>query len=158
MMYRCGVGKHIHITSTVQYAWYKVTFAATVRSLSILDIPTSLSTVQKRQCVRFVLLRFRIAINSAFMVILCRWQQRKQYLGIHVKCPIFFFLNLPKFGFYRHFHKPPILKFTKILPVGAELTHADRQDITKPIGAFRSSMRTRVKFFKIGYSWVSRSI
>jgi len=42
--------------------------------------------------------------------------------------------------------------------VGDELIHADGQDMTKPIGAFCSGMRTRLKFIKIGYSWVSRSI
>jgi len=74
-MHRCCVDKHVYITATVDDAWYKVTFAATVRSLGILDITTSLSTMQTRQCIRFVLLRFRIAINNTFMVILSRWQQ-----------------------------------------------------------------------------------
>lgn len=75
-MHSC-VDKHVYIASTVEYAWYKVTFVATVRSVSILDIPTSLSTMQTRQYIRFVLLRFLIAINNNFMVILCRWQQCK---------------------------------------------------------------------------------
>jgi len=104
-MYRCGVGKHVHVTTTVKYAWYKVTFAATVRSVSILDIPTSLSTMQTLQCVRFVLLRFRIAINNAFMAILCRWQQCKLYLGIHIKCPIFLSDFTEIWIFSTDFHK-----------------------------------------------------
>jgi len=45
--------------------------------------------MQTLQCVRFALSGFRVAINNAFMAILCRWQQCKLYLGVHVKCPIF---------------------------------------------------------------------
>jgi hypothetical protein len=136
----------------VEYAWYKVTFAAKVRSLSILDTPTSLSTMHTRQCVRFVLLRFRIAINNAFMVILCRWQQCKLYLGIHVKSPIFFSPILPKFGFSRQiFMKVSDIKVHEKPSSGSR---ADTRGRTSSDEASRGFSLEYANARKIHYNWL----
>jgi hypothetical protein len=84
---------------------------------------------------------------------------------IFIVCPIFLsdftqiwiismdFHNLPDIfvWFYPNLdyldgfsQESPMRKFTKILPFGTELIHADGQDLTEPIGAFRWRTRTRV--------------
>ena len=48
-----------------------------------------------------------------------------------------------KLDFFRHFFKINGIYFTKTLPVGAKLFHANREiDMTKVIVAFRNSAKT----------------
>jgi hypothetical protein len=67
---------------------------------------------------------------------------KKMYIGLHIKYPLFLSDFNETLNIFDRFSKDiPVLNFIKIHLVGAELFHADRSrggqtDVTKPIAAF----------------------
>jgi len=79
----------------------------------------SLSTIKKKFecCITLLLWRMYVASN------------KKAYLGLHVKGPIFLFDFNEIFNLPADFHKRPSMSnFTEIRPVGVALIHADGHD------------------------------
>jgi hypothetical protein len=107
-------------------------------------------------CVRLMFIPLRLSLQPgtitlevhAFTWISCRRKQNKR-VCVFMWSPRYFHPILTKFWLYRQ-ESPLLSNFSKLLAVGASLTHADRRtDMTKLIAAFGYYANVRKKYVSL---------